>query len=565
MKHLLNYISVASVALLLLSGCEKVIDPQSSSVNKDQASSAPGSFDNFVSGITATLTGEFTYGGSSSNPRDLGYPAMMLASDVMGADMPLEDSGSEWYTSWYGCSVGLGPKYAVCQMPWTYYYGWIKACNDVINLAGEDPEPDKRSGAGIAYAMRAFYYMDLARLYGVGSYGRNPDAETVPIVTEKTELSQLSQNPRATNKQMWDEFIIPDLDRAEELLDGYSRPDKTTPDKSVVYGLKARAYLTMEKWADAEKYAKLAQQGYSMMDKSQYLSRTEGFNKPNDAWMLCMQYKSTDPQITENDADSSWGSMMIIEVYDSECGYASNYGVPKRIDQHLYSTIPSSDFRKGQFVDFAIDEMDSDEAKVEALAAYSDYPEGILGTGNNSESQVVGGLEVKFRPQGGVQASQYIGFTVAVPMMRVEEMKLIEIEAAGMQDESRGKALLTEFAQSRDPEWTYGQHAGETYESTYATGFQNEVWWQRRVELWGEGFSTYDIKRLDKAVIRCYADTNHPEVYQWNMDVYGTNGGNKYPNWMDFCIVQTETNYNPACTQNPTPLKPTATSVPYVF
>ncbi len=38
-------------------------------------------------------------------------------------------------------------------------------------------------------------------------------------------------------RKMWD-FIISDLDKAEEYLAGYERPDKTTPDVSVVYGLK---------------------------------------------------------------------------------------------------------------------------------------------------------------------------------------------------------------------------------------------------------------------------------------------------------------------------------------
>ena len=47
----------------------------------------------------------------------------------------------------------------------------------------------------------------------------------------------------------------------KDLLAGYNRSDVYTPDLSVVYGLKARAYLTMEDWANAEKYAKQAQTG----------------------------------------------------------------------------------------------------------------------------------------------------------------------------------------------------------------------------------------------------------------------------------------------------------------
>ena len=70
----------------------------------------------------------------------------------------------------------------------------------------------------------------------------------------------------------------------------------------------------------------------------------------------------------------------------------------------------------------------------------------------------------------------------------------------------------------------------------------------------------FDIKRLDKGIIRSYANTNHPEGYRWNYGGYGINDGNVHPNWMDFCIVQTETNYNVACTNNPTPLMPTSDS-----
>ena len=170
---------------------------------------------------------------------------------------------------------------------------------------------------------------------------------------------------------------------------------------------------------------------------------------------------------------------------------------------------------------------------------------------------------MKFRPKNGEHYNQYAAFTVAVPFMRVEEMKLIEAEAAGMQNEARGIELLTAFAKTRDAEYEYGVHGTETYGSNYATKFQNEVWWQRRVELWGEGFATFDIKRLDKQVIRSYAGTNHPSGKRWNADIYGKSEGNNYPAWMDLCIVQTETNYNTECVNNPTPIKPISDSPEY--
>ena len=39
--------------------------------------------------------------------------------------------------------------------------------------------------------------------------------------------------------------------------------------------------------------------------------------------------------------------------------------------------------------------------------------------------------------------------------------------------------------------------------------------------------------------------------------------GNNYPSAMNFCIVQSETNYNTACTNNPAPQQPTQDSPEY--
>ena len=554
-KSILYIAALALTTVTTLNSCIKEINPQSSTVTKDQAASAPGAFDNFVSSLTSSLNGEFTYSGSSHYPWDFGYPSFFLQRDVMGQDIAVETSGSEWYTTWYSCGTGLGPTYAVCQLPWTYYYGWIKNCNTVLSLAGEEPSDDQKSGAGIAHAMRAMFYMDLARMYAPETYAKNPEAATVPIVTENTSAADATNNPRATNKEIF-AFILSDLDQAETLLANYKRTDVYTPDVSVVYGLKARAYLTMEDWANAEKYAKQAQSGYQVMNESQYLSKTEGFNKPNASWMFGLTFRPSDPNITENDADSSWGSQMIIEVSNSGCGYSANYVGPKRIDSHLFSTIPATDFRRMCFLDPALDEMSKADA-VKALAAYTGDPEGVYATGTKVSGRgTLGCIEIKFRPKDGEYNNQYTAFTVAVPLMRVEEMKLIEAEAAGMQNEARGIELLTAFAKTRDANYEYGTH-NEAYYNTATSKFQNECWWQRRVELWGEGFATFDIKRLQKGIIRSYAGTNHVNGYQWNVQ--------NTPNWMNLCIIQTETNNNSACTNNETPKPLSGNSDPFAW
>ena len=378
------------------------------------------------------------------------------------------------------------------------------------------------------------------------------DAPTVPIVTEKTTNAEATNNPRATNKEIWEELILKDLDKAESYLADYKRTDQTTPDLSVVYGLKARAYLTMEKWPEAEEYAKKAQEGYTMMTEAEYLDHDKGFNTPNNSWMFMTKYDAEDPNITLNDGDSSWGSQMMIEITTSN-GYAHGAGTVKRIAAHLLETIPQTDWRRKCFIDPELDELVAEAQTVEELnkivADYlsdvSSYPETITSTAQASASGAFGGLSLKFRLGGGDAGhsnAQFVGFVVAVPLMRVEEMKLIEAEAAGMQDEGRGKTLLEAFAKTRDPQYTYND----------LQSFRDNAWWQRRVELWGEGFATFDTKRFETGITRSYAGTNHPKGYRWNTD--------GVPDWMNLCIVGTEVNFNQACTNNPTPIQPTEDS-----
>lgn len=547
-KSILTFLSIA-FSIACTTSCIQEFDPMGGTVSKDQASNAPNSYNNFVNSITSSLIGEPKFG-VSDIPFDYGYSSFFQMRDVMGQDMAINYLG-HWYSTWYESGTALGPQYLFCQVPWTYYYSWIKNCNTVLSLAGEEPDEEKKHGAGIAYAMRAMFYMDLARMYSSKTYALDKEAETVPIVTEKTAITDLAKNPRVSNEKMWN-FIIEDLNNAEKYLADYERTDIYTPNISVVYGLKARAYLVMEDWPNAEKYAKLAQTGFTMMDESLYTDRETGFNTPNGSWMFGIKFKDTDKCIVLNDADSSWGSFMFLEA-NHECGYAANYGHLFLIDRHLYETIPSTDFRKKCFIDFGIDQLGSKEEVIAELGKYTDYPESVYRTGQSNSAKTLGGVSLKFRVGGGEEGhnNQYIGYLVSVPLMRVEEMYLIEAEAAGMQDEGRGITLLTNFAKTRDASFVYGKHT-DTYGNTQTPQFRNEVWWQRRVEFWGEGMATFDIKRLNKGIIRSYPNSNHIEGRRWNTTTP--------PDWMNLCIVQSETNYNSACTNNPTPIPPTSDS-----
>lgn len=284
-KNIIKFIAV-SLMVTSLTGCIKEFDVERSYVSQEELEEAPKAFSSLVDAITSNLSGEYTYSGSSQYANDWGYPSVLIQNDVMGQDIaPANCSGSEWFETWYSGSVALGPNYAMCQMPWTYYHLWIKNCNIVIAYPNGEPKDSEKAGVGQAYAMRAMFYLDLARMYSAKTYAEDKNALTVPKVTETTTTEQSTNNPRMTNEEAF-KFILEDLDKAETYLAGYTRTTKYTPDLSVVYGLKARTYLTMEDWVNAEKYAKLAQTGYQVMTADEYTSHTEGFNTANESWML---------------------------------------------------------------------------------------------------------------------------------------------------------------------------------------------------------------------------------------------------------------------------------------
>ena len=96
--------------------------------------------------------------------------------------------------------------------------------------------------------------------------------------------------------------------------------------------------------------------------------------------------------------------------------------------------------------------------------------------------------------------------------MRVEEMILIQAEAKAHTNAGEATQILENFVKTyRDPSYTA------------AAGGRNlldEIWFQRRVELWGEGFGVFDNLRLDKPIVRSHGagTTNIADAFRFNLD-----------------------------------------------
>ncbi|HLU92494.1 MAG TPA: RagB/SusD family nutrient uptake outer membrane protein, partial [Membranihabitans sp.] len=85
--------------------------------------------------------------------------------------------------------------------------------------------------------------------------------------------------------------------------------------------------------------------------------------------------------------------------------------------------------------------------------------------------------------------------------MRSAEMYLIEAEAlARSGQDAEAASVLYDLAVNRDEEYTLSTNTG--------ADLIEEIMIQRRVELWGEGFRFYDLKRLDLPLDRTGANHN---------------------------------------------------------
>ncbi|MFA5045126.1 MAG: RagB/SusD family nutrient uptake outer membrane protein [Paludibacter sp.] len=435
------------------------------------------------------------YGSVSSRDDDAGFPTVCLSQDLNGPDMVSDDSNYNWFSvsSLYN---DRNDTYANPYMRWAVFYNQLKLANDLL-IAIPDDRGDLTLKAykAQARAVRAFDYLSLVPYFQF-KYKGNEDEPSVPIITENT--TDPSNNPRATQREVF-ALIMSDLDAAINDLSGYVRTSKGEIDLQVAYGLRARANLYMENWAAAAADADKAMAGYTPYSKEQVSSPT--FISANDQnWMWAIILFPTNIP----DAYPSWPSVLGSFSGDS---YSAAVGCYKSVNVLLFNKIPVTDVRKGWWVDENL---------------HSANLAGVTwggATGDAVASLSITDVKLPFIPYTNVKFGQYGGIGNNVNagdwcIMRVEEMILIKAEATAMAgDLNAGKTILKDFVSTyRDPSYV-------TSTAATATAFQDEIWLQRRIELWGEGFSMSDIMRLGKNIVRFKSGitSNFPDRFKFNI------------------------------------------------
>ena len=507
MKKTFKYIySVAAVAALALTAgsCTDSMDtePSGSTLTKETLDKNAASLDGLVKGMYSNMIQAEAinswYG--ATRHYDFGYASTMMMMDNAGQDEVSPNSGYNWYRN----NLNFGDrtdKSDITYFLWNQQYKNIMQANSIVSATASSYQDNSTAAAarGKALAMRAFCYMNLAQMYQF-TYKGHEDAPCVPIIKETTTAEQAADNPRATVKDVYD-FIMDDLNNAVTLLDGVSRSSHGDIDQQVAYGLRARAELIMQNWKAAAEDAAKAAEGFTPLSISE--AANPGFNEISAAnWIWGMDVNETSDIVQTGILN--FPSMMSSFTGN---GYSPMYA-SRCINNKLWNEIPSTDVRKGWWLDanlhlpivnanFVKDEEDP-ESGTKYVAVFNKSGEEVIDWTDPY-------LNVKFGPYQDAYGNETNACDV--PLMRVEEMILIQAEATAMSgDVVGGKKILEDFVRNyRDPDYTCN--------ATTAEGVQEAVWFQRHVELWGEGFSYFDIMRLKKPIDRRGANYDPTVTY----------------------------------------------------
>lgn len=488
MKTVSKYFFLAVAACLSLTACESMMDLQPEGATKTDAlkqdayNKIPANAAAEINAIYAQMIA--LYAGGTTGHNDFGVASCMMLLESEGQDWIGPNTGYNWFA--YSDFYARNYNATVNLLMWNTYYKTIAACNMVC--ASTDPEttnPDLMANLGQARAVRAYCYSILAQLYQFTYNAENASKPCVPIVHESLTAEQQAANPRASLQEVYD-FIMADLNYAIPALGGWARADKGAADQAVAYGLRARVNMLLGNYADAAEDAKMAiqvsgAQPYTLADVSK---PTFCHAEHNSVIWANMIVESNDVVQT---GIINWPSHMSSLYTDGYTGV----GTYREISSDLYSKISPTDVRKGWWLNENLE------------SPLLDHPAYAGWKGNG-----VPYANVKF----GVPNDNMVNLVADADwtLMRYEEMLLIQAEGlARSNQEAAAKALLEGWVKAN-------RDANYTCKASDEAGLVEEIWMQRRIELWGEGFAWFDLNRLEKPIIRT-TSSNWPAA--WIVDV----------------------------------------------
>lgn len=429
-----------------------------------------------------------------TNHFDFGYPAIMIGLDSQTEDYVCADSGWNHFSYWYNFYT-----YQKNNTPGTYMWGKMYSLINYVNhvLEKTDKTPQGHLIEAQAHALRSFAYWNLIQTFSV-NYAIDPSAQGVIILGDECQNATKDFEPRelSTVKEVY-EYIINEINTAiNNLEDSKLHPalmdvenSKRYIDLATAYGLRARYHLTMHRYAEAASDAKKA---IDISSAKPSLAEVAGYPGYNNAkagnWMWAIT-------VSPEDRISTSGIVNFVSHVStfSKTGYTA-VGVFKSASKYIWDYLSSQpgDVRSNLFVksDLGSSTLTESQRKYLANSIFSGIYYSL-------------GVNVKFDTyRSDLLNQQNIG---DIPLMRIEEMYYILAEGLAMSgDIDTAKKVLIDFVtEYRNPEYACA--------ATTATELQEEILWQRRLELWGEGLIFFDYLRLQRDINR--ADAGFRDSY----------------------------------------------------
>ncbi len=424
--------------------------------------------------------------------QDYGWGSMMLVLDARGMDMPSVLNNYQWSTAAYTYQ-DWGGRYYNNLYYWAYNYDTIHSANLVLgSITAESTEPELLYYRAQALTFRAFSYFNLAQMYAF-TYAKDPNAACVPIILD-TNMDDVATNgcARSTVAEVYNQVnadlteAIADFITAEKA--GITRDTmseaavaKTFANTAVAYGLRARADLFRCDYTSAVADAQAAIEA-AAADGMEPYTRTEvavpAFTTLNARSYIWGMY--ADSSLNRYKGVANWASMVTGWQTNGYTG-GDTY---RCINKALYATIPSSDVRKGWWLD------GNGNAPSSLPAAYANYVKSGYKDDGNVEFPPY--AQLKFGAPGDAPVASG---AVDQPLLRVEELYYILAEAQGATSVATGAQTLNTFVK------TY-RDTGYNFTAASFEALRDEIWRQRRIEFWGEGLAYWDLMRLQKGVDR---------------------------------------------------------------
>ncbi len=468
----LKYLSLAFILSLAFVSCSEdylETDDTSALAGQEQAGEAAGKEP------AAFLNGIWSYLVTATATDAFGVASTFIVFDSMSEDMPFGEAN--WFLYDYQFDYRL-EMWARTGLFWSTYYTAIAKANEIIELFPNGGSTAGEKGLiGQAYATRGWAYTNLVQIYQdyMNDDGTiKVDAPAVPLKYNDVDAVEYGLSAEDIKKAEGRNTVGKvleqagkDLEKAVALLaEGYERPvassGKNFIDYSVAQGFAARYYSLVRDWDKAANAANEARKGYRQRTQSELFDGFMDVTAPDVMW-------GYDHSAESHSGYASYHSHMS----NYSTGYAGGGHCPKLIDARLYSQIANDDYRKALFND--------ENKRSDAPTAGTSYAYANLKFGSTTASW---------------KDMDYI-------YMRAAEMVLIEAEAyARLGDGAKAATVLKELMAYRQPSWN------KTLVSV------EDVLLQRRIELWGEGFAFYDLKRNNKGVDRTYEGNNHLTGYK---------------------------------------------------